>query len=147
MTSAQLQVEPAGAQDSVRCECCQHDTRRVWGYVHGSERTEAAYFVHWTLGGVRDHGANFDLIVGRWGEGAEPSDRVAVALELRVLHNGPSFMVIDATQRDFSSSDLVGRVLSRAEVIGTPLAQHVFDILDAIWLQDERIIELKGTVA
>ena len=142
-----LRVEFAGAQDFGPCECCQHNTRRVWGYVHSAGRAEAAYFVHWTLGGVRDHGANFDLIVGRWGEGAERSDRVAIALEFRVLDNGPSFMVIDAEHREFSHSDLVGRALARDEVIGTPLARHVFDIVDAIWLQDERIVEIKGGVA
>ena len=142
-----LRVEPAGAQDVGPCVCCQHNTRRVWGYVHSAERAEAAYFVHWTLGGVQDHGAHFDLIVGRWGEGAQRSDRVAIALEFRVLDNGPSFMVIDSEQRDFSRSDLVGRALSRAEVVGTPLAKHAFDIVDAIWLQDERIIEVRGGVA
>jgi hypothetical protein len=141
-----LRIEPTGAKDFGPCECCHRDTRRVWGYVHGVGRIEAAYFVEWTLGGVREHGAHFDLIVGRWGEGAERAERVAVALELRVLDSGPAFMVIDAARRAFSRSDLVGRALSREEVVGTPLARHVFDIVDAVWLQDRRVVELRGGV-
>jgi hypothetical protein len=57
---------------------------------------------------------------------------------------GPSFMVVDASSRTAASSDLVGRVLCRDEVIGTSIAQAAFELVDAIWLQDERIAELTG---
>jgi hypothetical protein len=32
--------------------------------------------------------------------------------------------------------------LARAEVIGTPLAKQAFELVDAIWLRDERIAEI-----
>jgi hypothetical protein len=35
--------------------------------------------------------------------------------------------------------------LAREEVIGTNLAQKAFDIVDAIWLQDDRILEIVGS--
>jgi hypothetical protein len=44
--------------------------------------------------------------------------------------------------RKSPKNELVGRGLARAEVIGTALAQQVFDIVDAIWLNDWRIEEL-----
>jgi hypothetical protein len=51
-------------------------------------------------------------------------------------------MVIDASSRKEFSRDLAARLLSREEVIGTPLAQQAFDIVDAIWSQDGRISEI-----
>lgn len=38
----------------------------------------------------------------------------------------------------------VGKNLSREDVVGTSLAHVAFDIVDAVWLQDERIAEIVG---
>src|SRR5262245_10798962 len=110
----QLEVEPDGSADFGPCACCGNNSRRVWGFVRTPTAALACYFVHWTLTRVHDHGANFDLILGRWGEGSSARDRVLVALEYRLLESGPGFMVIDAGTRPAASSDLVGRPRSRA---------------------------------
>ena len=142
MTEPQLRVQPTGSKDLERCKCCGNVTRRVWGYVHRGETREAAYFVEWIPGSVDLHGAYFDLIVGRWGDGAEPSDRVAVSLAFRRVPDGPEFMVVDAADRDIARSELVGRSPGHEEVLAGPLAKRAFAIVDAVWLQDERIGEL-----
>jgi hypothetical protein len=136
------ELEVAGQRDFGLCDCCNAMSRSVWGYVHHGEATEAAYFVHWTLGHVAEHGAHFDLILGRWGDDATAADRFAVSLEFRHTEQGPAFMVIDAAGRPVSENDLVGRALSREEVIGTPVAKRAFDVIDFIWLQDHRIQEV-----
>jgi hypothetical protein len=136
------ELEVAGQQDVGLCDCCNAMSRSVWGYVHQGAATEAAYLVHWTLGHVAEHGAHFDLILGRWGDDATAADRFAVSLEFRPTERGPAFMVIDAKGRPVSESELVGRALSRDEVIGTPLAKRAFDVIDFIWLQDHRIQEV-----
>jgi predicted outer membrane lipoprotein len=51
-------------------------------------------------------------------------------------------MVIDASSRGKTPDDLASRLLSRQEVIGTPLAPQAFEIVDAIWLGDSRISEI-----
>jgi hypothetical protein len=117
-------------------------SRRVWGYIHSGPSALAAYFVHWTVGHVPDRGANIDLIIGRWGDNTNAADRYAVSLAYRQLDAGPSFMVLDAGDRDIAKSSLVGRGLSRAEVVGHPIADDVFAICDAIWIQDPRLLEL-----
>jgi hypothetical protein len=137
-----LTVELGESSELGPCDCCGGRSRTVWGYLHRGETTEAAYFVQWTLGQVDRHGANFDLIVGKWGDGTIRHDRRAVALELRHGEAGPAFTVIDAADRPVGGSELVGKALSRGEVIGTPLAAAVFEMVDAIWLQDERIAEV-----
>jgi hypothetical protein len=53
-------------------------------------------------------------------------------------------MVIDANTRPIASNGNVGRSLSRDEVIGTALAPEAFSIVDAIWLNEPRIAELRA---
>ncbi len=125
------------------CDCCDRTTVRVWGYIRRDGSATASYFVEWTRDGVDDHGAFFDFIIGNWGDGTSSADRAVASLEFRRIDEAPQFSVIDAaTRRDFSS--LAGSVLSRAEVIGTPLASMLFGLVDAVWLQDPRIDELTG---
>jgi hypothetical protein len=139
-----LRVEATGANDYGPCECCGNKSRCVWGFIHASDGTLASYFVHWTLTRVQDHGANFDLIIGRWGKGATARDRCLVSLAYRLCEGGPQFMVIDGHGRPAAESKLVGRVLTRDEVIGQPIAKQAFDAVDAILAQDGRILELLG---
>ncbi len=126
------------------CACCGRSSRRVWGYAYANEIAEATYFVHWTPGHVADYGANFDMILGQWGEAAGPENRTAVALAYRLLDTGPSLMVIDAGDRPITQSGLVGRVLARVDVVNTHFAQNAFAVADAILAQDDRVVELLG---
>ena len=123
------------------CECCGRRTKVVNGFVSDEAGALATYRIRWTEGHVVENGAEFDLIVGEWG-GAPSSDRSAVSLLYRVTGHGPGFMIVDAADRALATSPLVGRALGRDEVVGTPLAAEVFAILDAVWLQDERIASL-----
>lgn len=139
---APREIEPSGSSDSGPCDCCGGLSRRVWGFIYHEGEAEAAYFVEWTIGGVAEHGAHFDVIIGRWGNGTTSKDRVAVSLAFRHEDTGPQFMVIDAKDRAAGQSDLVGHALGREEVLGSALAQTVFEIIDEIWLQDRRIDEI-----
>lgn len=123
------------------CACCGNVTRVVWGAVDTAERRVATYFVAWTAGSPQ-HDPSIDLIVGAWGEGAKPEDRVLVSLLCR-LDRGGGVMVVDGAGRPSDKRALCGRALARDEVIGTPLAATVFAMFDAIWLQDARIAELR----
>ena len=136
-----LRIEPGESHDSI-CDCCGQQSRTVSGFVYRGDEAAAAYFVQWTVGGVDSHGAHFDLIIGKWGDGTTPSDRSAVALEFRRTEQGPAFMVIDASQRPAGRSDLAGRALSRDAVVGTPLGKLAFDLVDAVWVHDSRIREI-----
>jgi hypothetical protein len=138
-----LEIEPDGNRDSGPCDCCGNATRRVWGYIHQDDAPLAAYFVTWTVGRL-DHGAHFDLIIGKWGEASCADDRQAVSLEYRLTENGPAFTVIDAQARDVAMSELVGRALRREEVLKRPIAVSAFAIADAVLLRDSRIDELLG---
>jgi hypothetical protein len=139
-----LQIEPTGINDYGPCACCGNNSRCVCGLVRTPQSVIASYFVHWTLKRVADHGANFDLILGKWGEQSSSADRCLVSLAYRLFEDGPQFMVIDGQDRPAANSELVGRVLGRSEVIGQPIAQEAFAIVDAILAQDPRVLELLG---
>jgi hypothetical protein len=138
---ASLAVEPTGEAEFGPCDCCGSQSRRVWGFVHRGETTVCAYFVFWTPGRI-DHGAAVDLVIGSWGDGADPEHRFAVALDWRVTGTGPAFMVVDAAGRSAADPSVAGRALDRDEVIGTDLAAETFAVVDAIWVGDGRAAEL-----
>jgi hypothetical protein len=56
-------------------------------------------------------------------------------------------MVIDGCGRPPDNRELCRQAMRRNEVVGTPLAEEVFALFDAIWLQDPRIDELRERVA
>lgn len=71
---------------------------------------------------------------------------MAHLVKFRVRENRSGFAVVDADKTSISSDPLVGRALPRASVIDTPLATEVFDLVDAIWLGDENIAEVRDSV-
>jgi len=141
--SSTLHIAPINTSDH-RCSCCGEASRTAWGEVRHGDSAHAVYYVHWTIGRVSDHGANFDIILGRWGEGTTSAERYAVSLAYRLFDNGPQFMVIDSADRRVAKSDLVGKGLARVDVIGSPIATEVFAICDAILAEDARVAELWG---
>jgi hypothetical protein len=138
-----LRINPEDQKSFGPCECCGEMTSRVWGYVNRLDEGVAAYFVEWTPG-HEDGQTNFDLIVGKWGEGAGPSSRRAISLEFRNLPTGPAFMVIDASSRPVSRSTLTSNALRREDVIGTSVASDVFAICDVIFVDDPRLAHLRS---
>jgi hypothetical protein len=131
-----MRIERLG-QSGGHCDCCGNESRRVWGLVYEDEVATAAYWMHWTVGRLSDHGANLDLVIGPWGDNALADQRVAVSLRHRELSGeAPALMVIDAAGRP--SAALAGNALMRADVVGTPLAETVFGLVDAIYQQDGR---------
>ncbi|WP_458757424.1 hypothetical protein ACSVBT_16500 [Afipia sp. TerB] len=55
--------------------------------------------------------------------------------------NGPAVMVTDA-KLERGLDGVAAQALTRAEVIGTPIADNLFAIYDAIILQDPRVTAL-----
>ena len=52
-------------------------------------------------------------------------------------------MVVDAQSRLPSADDFASSTLKRSEVIGTPLAPQVFALVDAIYISDPRLEEVR----
>ena len=141
-----FQFEERTVADYGPCECCGDLSRSASGMVRLDDEPYAAYQVHWTNQQVGRHGAEFYIILGQWGDGTTAADKFAVALHFFVESDRFGFTVVDADQTPMASHPLVGRALPRESVIGTPLAQEVFKLVDAIWLEDENISEVTNSV-
>ena len=128
------------------CECCGDISLLASGLLRRDQEPYAAYQVHWTKNQIVKHGAEFHIILGEFGDGTTAADKFAVALHFFVEDDRHGFMVVDADQTPIASNPLVGKALPRANVIGTPLAQEVFELVDAIWLDDENIAEVRESV-
>jgi len=137
-----FEVEQSGTSNG-HCDCCGSTTKRVWGLIHRDGDAVAAYFVGWAEQRP-DHGASFDLILGRWGASATKQDRYAVALDYRIVEGSPQFMVVDAQGRLASDGKLANSALKQSEIIGTPLAPQVFALIDAIYMGDPRLDEIRA---
>jgi hypothetical protein len=135
-------IEAIG-QSGGHCDCCGASTSRVWGHVLESETILALYYFTWTVGQV-EHGARLDLIIGPWAEGLEAAYRSHILLDHQIVDGAPQFMVRDA---DGSMGNLAEHALTRASVIGAPLVGFVFALVDAIYLLDQRIEEIRRWVA
>jgi hypothetical protein len=140
---APLIVEPDGETESGPCSCCGTRTKTLWGFIHRGDETIAAYFVSWTLGHKQRDGATFEFIIGEWTDESTADDRQLVALAYRMTPKGAGFMVIDAKKRGTGDDDLASKALRRDEVIGTPLADDVFALGDAVCLNDRRLTQLQ----
>ena len=137
-----FQIEQEKTQDFGPCDCCGSMSRLVAGFVTRDGEAYAGYQVCWTLGQMEKHGAEFLILLGYWGEGTVAADRYAVALRYRADSEATGFMIVDADETRIASHPLVGRALRRKDVIDTPIAQEVFDLVDFIWLHDDRISEI-----
>lgn len=139
---AEFKVETAGEAYGV-CECCGNKTRTIWGYVHSSDQTLAAYFVQWTVG-KPEHAANFDFLIGTWGA-PEVKDKKLASWVFNPKQAGGSFMAVDGSSRPAARSDLCSIVLTREQIIGdAELKGLCTSLIDAVWLGDSRTKEIRG---
>lgn len=141
--SAVLTVAEGQSGEGGPCPCCDNPGALAWGYVNDETAGPVCvHYVHWTRGRP-DHAAYFDLIVGPWGEGTRATDRAGVSLVYR--RDADAFSVIDAASRSFAQGQHVfARALGRDAVVATPLAATVYRLVDAIWLGDSRIGEVRA---
>jgi hypothetical protein len=139
-TLSRVTAFPQGAS-TYDCACCGRTSRSIWGEVCDVQCEIVVYYCHWTVGDP-EHEAYVDLILGPWGEGVTPEDRVLVSLQFRRSKINGGFMVIDAQPRQAKLADICGEGIPREEVMGTCLAQAAFMTVDVIWIDDPRIADL-----
>ena len=46
------------------CACCGRISKKIWGDLSDANGTQAAYFVHWTVG-APEHLPNIELVLGQ----------------------------------------------------------------------------------
>jgi len=118
------------------CSCCGSDTAYTRGIVLSGRERIAKYLVKWTVGDP-SHGMGWLVSLPQAGAGSD------VAVSLRYSFEHDSFMVRHLGDEPWTPADLAGfgELLDRDQVIGTPLADRTFAIVDDIWLSDPYVME------
>lgn len=137
-----ITLEPSKSKDTGPCACCGALSRTVWGYLSVDGEARAVYYVQWTLGQVKKHGANVDLVIGAWGDEATAAERVAVSLLYRIGPNGAELSSVDPDGRPHATSGLAGHLVPGRHVVGNPVAADAYAYLHAVLGQDPRVREL-----
>ena len=94
------------------------------------QKPDTLYIACWTESNL-EHGIAFLIL--------QPGHNTFVSV--RYSFDIQAFTVLDSEDYNWDSSNDT-RILSRTDVIGTPLAQEVFDYLDEIWLHDKKLQQL-----
>ena len=122
------------------CECCGKETIRLTRFVYQDGDAFAVYYAKFTKG--HDKNVLYGLIgLGEWGEGAEPSDRLA--FPFRIWTNESHFQVglVDKSESPWEDATYLGRILDREEALQHPWLRDVFHITDHIVVEDEPVVE------
>lgn len=125
-------------RDESRNVVDDRDLRMVWGFVAAADARRAAYYVRWDDARPAE-GSLFVLSIGRWEEDALPAERQVVALDALAEEGKLTFMVVDADTTPFVEQADLGRMTTRAEVVGTDLAEAAFLLAEAILASDDRL--------
>lgn len=131
------------SESSGLCDCCGRESKTIWGDLSDNNASLATYFIQWAVG-APEHKPNIDLIIGAWGEGTSSENRVLVSLLFKPDKDGGAFMIIDSESRYPGKQSLCHKAMRRKEIVGTAFATEVFTLIDALWLTDPRISELKA---
>jgi hypothetical protein len=118
------------------CPCCGSDTACTLGEVVQDGNQVAKYLVKWTVGNpTHDMGWLLSL--------REPGSNRSVSVSLGYSFEHRAFMVHHVRDYSWDADDPAGygEILDRDQVIGTPLAKQVFDLVDDIWLSDPYVLD------
>jgi len=116
------------------CECCGGATTTVTRFVSRDGNAYAVYVARFSDN--HPEGSVLALIsIGGWG--GDSSERVAFALDLRVVNKRPGVMVVDARETPWGNEgERLGRMLDRASALAHPRSKEAFAISDTMWSDD-----------
>jgi hypothetical protein len=123
-------IEP-GSLSSGTCDCCGERSTSLTGFVYRDESERAVYYLRWTVG-KPDDGAVLAIAIGAWTGDAPPSQRACVGLECQLVDGAPAFRVIDAVDTPWGDVAVLGKKLTRAQALASPLSKEAFAIVDRL---------------
>ncbi len=133
-----LGIEPGESADLGQCPCCGNMGRSVWGYVSANNNARALYYARW-IDKHPDRDIQMLVSIGNWGDSGNASMRRMIAVDCRMGDGRPTFMIVDAAKMPWGDEKLMGKGLTRDEVINDPVKDEVFQMVDQVTFEDRRI--------
>lgn len=122
--------------ERTRCDCCRGVTTRITGYLWADND-----MLGWYSATFSEHGATHPPVithyVGDWSEGAARDARWG----MRVLWHAKGCTLLDWDD-DRRAGITSFTPLDRGDVIGTPYADHLWAMTDAVIMKDTRLREV-----
>jgi hypothetical protein len=131
-----ITIEFEAPHESDLCECCGGTTTSLTRFVYKDGDAHAIYYARFS-NNHPERIVKAAVSVGEWGEGSNPGQRVAFALELRAGSENYEVHVCDAASSPWSGADLLGPMLDRETALAHPLIDDVFHITDHAVLEDQ----------
>ena len=119
-----------------QCVCCGGTTTTLVHFVHKDDRAFAVCYTSYAES-HSDQGALAVVSVGPWWDGSKPEDRAAFGLRLWDDKDNFNITVLDVADTPWPDKPSLGTPLTRAEAVGHPLLQDVFDIIDQMLAHDK----------
>jgi hypothetical protein len=122
-------------RESGPCECCGDTTTSLTRFVYKDGHAHAIYYARFSTNHP-ERLVKAAVSIGEWGEGSNPAQRTAFALELRAGPDNYEVQVCDAASSPWSDATLLGPMLDREPALAHPLIDEVFHITDHAVLED-----------
>lgn len=133
-----LAIEPGIESTVGHCDTCGHESKVFRGFVSENDSAYAIYVCYYT-DSHPEQGVSMAVSIRGWGDGADPLIKDCVALEWFNTDAGPGCRVVDAPATTWAQEQVLGRMLSREEALGSGRAAEAFAVSDAVWVHDPRL--------
>ena len=122
------------------CGCCGQEVVSLTRYVHKDDCAFAVYYINFTRGHSPKiaHGL---IGLGEWGDGAEPSDRLAFPFKIWTNETQYQVGLVDAEESPWSHVTFLGQILNRNEGLKHEWIKDVFHITDHIVAEDKVVMD------
>ncbi|MBL1435623.1 MAG: hypothetical protein COB08_005430 [Rhodobacteraceae bacterium] len=89
-----------------------------------------------------EHGAEFTIISGQWGEGTTADDRYVIVLD---FWPSSGFSIAEScSERKGMITSSASNFMDRDAIIGTEFAERLFSIVDAVHMKDSRLDKIRN---
>lgn len=130
-------IEFMGERDSSPCECCGEITTGIWGRAFLENSEVALYYICWTKNEYEQKGATYNIIYRNYDK--ENRQDAMIAIDYFNNDNGVGFGILDAETNNLINTSQKLIKLDRDEILGMPFEPKLWALVDAIFLNDNRI--------
>ena len=133
MTEISVWTEPQGEESESICACCDRLLHEGEGVLISESGDLADYAYRWADG----HESRFSLAVSACDEHGEPCGLAVVSCR----SDGESliYSIVEPADSPWPDNDVFGPVLSRHQILVEKLVPSLFNLVDAITTNDDRI--------
>lgn len=113
------------------CECCGNETKKLTRFVYNNDNAYAVYYGQFTVG-HDDRSVSGIISLGEWGEGSEPSERIAFPFRICTNKEHYQMGLTDKDESPWSDVEFLGEILKREDALKHDLIKEVFHSTDHI---------------